>query len=232
MLGVAVNCGLVILGSLLGLLLKKGVSEGLNKAIMSAIGLCVIFVGIDGMLGYTEPIVIIISMVLGTTVGTLLNLEERLNSLGDKIGNKFIKTNGDGHFTEGFVTATLLFCVGAMAITGSVSAGLNGDNSILFTKSVIDFVSAIMLTVSLGIGVALSAISLLLYEGTLVLLATLLQSTLSAGATDALVCVGSVIILAIGINLTGMAKFKIANFLPAIILAPLFFYLTHFITRG
>lgn len=232
MLGVAVNCGLVILGSLLGLLFKKGVSENLNKSIMSAIGLCVIFVGIDGMLGYTEPIVIIVSMVLGTTIGTLLKLEERLNSLGDKIGNKFIKTNGDERFTEGFVTATLLFCIGAMAITGSVSAGLNGDNSILFTKSVIDFVSAIMLTVSLGIGVVLSAIPVLLYEGALVLVATLLQSTLSAGATDALVCVGSVIILAIGINLTGMTKFKIANFLPAIILAPFAFYIIELITRG
>ncbi|MBO5872907.1 MAG: DUF554 domain-containing protein [Clostridia bacterium] len=232
MLGVAVNFGLVILGSLLGLLLKKGVSEGLNKAIMSAIGLCVMFVGIDGMLGYTEPIVIIISMVIGAAIGTLLKLEERLNSLGDEISNKFVKANGNGHFTEGFVTATLLFCIGAMAITGSVSAGLNGDNSILFTKSVIDFVSAIMLTVSLGIGVALAAVPVLLYEGALVLLASLLQSTLSAGATDALVCVGSIIILAIGINLTGMAKFKIANFLPAIILAPFAFYLIELITRG
>lgn len=232
MLGVAVNCGLIVLGSLIGVLLKKCISDGLNKAIMSAIGLCVIFVGIDGMLNYSEPIVIIISMVLGTVVGTLLNLDEKLNSAGEKIEKKLVKISGGGHFSEGFVTATLLFCIGAMAITGSITAGLNGDNSILFTKSIIDFISAIMLTVSLGIGVALSSVPLLLYEGSLVLLSTILQSTLSVGATDALVYVGSVIILAIGINLTGMAKFKIANFLPAIVLAPIVYYLTEFITRG
>lgn len=232
MLGVAVNAAAVIVGSLLGLVFKKGISEKLNKAVMSAIGLCVMFVGIDGMLGYTDPLILIVSMVIGTIIGTLLGLEEKFNAAGDRLAGKIAKNSESGNFTQGFVTASLLFCVGAMAITGSVNAGLNGDNRILFTKSVIDFVSAIMLTVSLGIGVAISAIPLLIYEGILVICSSLMQNVLSVGATDAITCVGSVIILAIGINLTGMAKFKIANFLPAIVLVPFVYYLFEFILRG
>jgi uncharacterized membrane protein YqgA involved in biofilm formation len=191
---------------------------------MTGVGLCVIYIGIDGMLVGTNPIIAVISMVIGVIIGAILNLEKGLNSLGDKMSAK-IGNGENGNFNQGFVSASLLFCVGAMAITGSITAGLTGDNSTLYTKSILDFISSIMLSSTFGIGVIFSIIPLFIYQGGITLCAGFLEPVLSQGAVSAITCVGSIIIMGLGLNLTGIAKFKVANFLPAIILAPFVFYL-------
>lgn len=232
MLGVIVNAAAVILGSLLGMVFKKGISEKINKAVMVGIGLCIIYIGIEGSLCEANPIIAVISIVLGTIIGTLLNIDGALNRIGDKLSSKLNKNSKASTFTEGFVTSSLLFCVGAMAIVGSITAGLIGDNSTLYTKSILDFVSAIMLSSTLGIGVLFSFIPLAIYQGTIALCAGFLQPLLSEGAINALSLVGSLLILALGLNLVGVPKIKVANYLPAVFVAPFIYYLFELIMRG
>ncbi len=231
MLGVTVNAVAIIIGAVIGLLFKKGVPEKINTAVMSAIGLCVIFVGLDGI-GYDKTIVIIVSMVLGSFAGSLFMLEDRLNALGDRLLSQPAHSESNNNLSQGFVSATLVFCVGAMAITGANMAGASGDNSTLYTKAIIDFVLAISLTVSLGSGVALSSIPVIIYEGILVVCAMITKNLLPTDTLDAVNSVGSLIIMAIGLNLTGITKFKIADFLPALAFAPLINLLFGFVVRG
>ena len=225
MLGVAVNAIAVIVGSLLGLLFKKGISEKISSAVMIGVGLCVIYIGIDGMLCEVNPIVAVVSIVLGVVVGTLMNIDKALNIFGNKLSSGMSKSGNQSNFTEGFVSATLLFCVGAMAIMGSLSAGLTGDNSTLYTKSILDFISSVMLASTFGVGVAFSAIPLAIYQGAIALCAGFLEPLLSEGAVNAITCVGSIIIMGLGLNLAKIAKIKVANLLPAIIFAPFICYL-------
>ena len=224
MLGVAVNSIAVIVGSLLGLLFKKGISEKVSSSVITAVGLCTIFIGISGMLVELNPLVAVVAMVLGVVIGTIMDIDRGLNIIGDKISAKLSK-KGSRTFTQGFVSASLLFCVGAMAITGSINAGINGENSVLFTKSILDFTSSVTLSSTFGIGVIFAVIPLTLYQGGIALCAGFLEPLLSEGAINSLSCVGSIIIMGLGLNIVGVSKFKIANFLPAIIIAPFVFYL-------
>ena len=226
MLGVLVNAGGIILGSLLGWLVKKGIPDRVEKAVMMAIGLCVAFIGIQGAFDSQNTLAMIISMVLGTITGTLIDLDRQMNRLGCWVERNF-RPKGDHKesLAEGFVNGTLLFCVGAMAIVGSFNAGVKGDNSMLYTKALLDTVSAAMMTVSMGIGLALSSGSVFVYQGALVLLAQFLQPLLSEAAIAEISGVGSLMILAIGLNLMGITRIKVANFLPALIFAPLLVWL-------
>ena len=224
MLGVAVNAGAIIVGTILGLLFKKGISAKINSAIMMGVGLCVIFIGVSGMLQDINPIIAVVSIVPGGLIGTLIDIDKGLHRLGDRLSAKFSK-KGENNFTKGFVSASLLFCVGAMAITGSISAGLTGDNNILYTKSILDFISSIMFASAFGIGVMFSAIPLFIYQGAIALCAGFLEPVLSSGAISAITCVGSIIIMGLGLNIAEVSKFKIANYLPAILLAPFIYYL-------
>lgn len=230
MIGVIVNTATVILGSLLGLLLKKGIPEKVSKATMIAIGLCTLYIGIDGALEGSNAIILIVSMVLGTIIGTLIDLDDKINKLGALVEKKMRKTSGTTSVAEGFVTASLLFCVGAMTIVGSLNAGLSGDNTLLFTKSILDLISSCMLASTLGIGVLFAAAFVFVFQGALVLCAGLLQNVLSDTAMIAeITCAGSVMIIGLGLNLLGISKFKIANFLPAIIFVPIVYYLVQFL---
>lgn len=226
MLGVLVNVGAVIAGGLLGLLFKKGIPEKVSNAVMLTMGLCSLLVGITGITGGGNIIVIIVSMVLGTVVGTLLNIDGGILRLGEALEKKMKKSGESGSVAEGFMTASLLFCVGAMAIIGSLNSGLLGDHEVLFTKSIMDMISACMLASALGIGVIFSAASVLVYQGAIVLLAELLQPLLTNQAliTD-ITCTGSLMIVAIGLNLLGVTKIKVADQLPAILFVPLVFKL-------
>jgi len=269
MLGVLVNTAAIIIGSLIGLLAGRKIPERFSTAIMTALGLSVIFIGISGALEAENFIVLALSLVLGVVVGTLLKLEDRLNMFGQKLQNRFASgrvkgkrvdsaaegtsaadggesincdsggsiessksgKSNDGSkkkntFAQGFVSATLLFCVGAMAIVGSINSGLMDDHSIIFAKSTLDFVASAMLAVSFGIGVMFSAGSVFIYQGLLVLLAGLLRPILYDPALLAeLTGAGSLIIVALGLNMLGVSKIKVADFLPAIIFAPLLFRL-------
>lgn len=225
MLGVIVNTIAVLLGSTVGLFCKRAIPEKITKAIMLAIGLCTIYIGVSGTLDGENTLVLILSMVFGTAAGTAMDLDRRITQLGELLNRRFQRADGSVSLTEGFVTGSLLFCVGAMTIVGSLNAGLRGDNEMLFTKSLLDLISSCMLSVSLGIGVLFSAVFVFVFQGALVLLAQFLAPVLSAAAIAEITCAGSLMILALGLNLIGLTKFKVVNFLPALIFAPLFSWL-------
>jgi len=233
MLSVLVNTAAILVGGAIGLLVNKGIPKRFSDAIMTGIGLCIMYIGISGALQGENPIVLVVSIVLGAAAGTALKLDERLNRLGKMIEKRFSKsgeTGGKPPISQGFVSASLLFCVGAMAIIGSISSGLTGDHTIIFTKSTIDFISAAVMTVSLGVGVLFSAASVFLYQGLLVLLAQLLRPLLDDPSMLAEIsCTGSVIIVGLGLNLIGVTKIKVADYLPAIILAPLVYTIARLI---
>ncbi len=217
--GVFVNVLTVILGSSVGLLLKKQIPEKLTGAVMTAIGLCTIAIGVTGIIKGQNQLVMIISLVLGAVVGTLVDIDGKLQKIGDKLQKK--NKGGDkSTFSQGFVTASLLFCVGAMTIVGSMNAGISGDNQMLYTKSVLDLISSSMLAASLGMGVMVSAVFVLVFQGGLVALSMVLGSFLSEFAIAELVCAGSVMITALGLNLIGVTKIKVANLLPGLIFVP------------
>lgn len=221
MIGVLVNTGVVILGSILGLLINKGLPKRITDTVMSAVGLCTIYIGISGVLKCEKDMVLIISMAVGAFLGSILDLDGRLNRTVQKVADKFKKSDSKKNHAEGFVNATLLFCVGAMAIVGSIKAGLSGDNSILFAKSVLDGISSILFAATLGIGVIFSAASVLIYQGAIVLLSAPLNTLLTQSMITEIGACGSLMIVAIGLNVLKITKIKTANLLPALIIVPI-----------
>lgn len=225
MLGVVVNTITVILGSAVGLLFKKGIPDIVSSAIMKGIGLCTFYIGVSGSLKGENTLVLIISMVFGIAIGTLIDIDDKINRLGNLVEKKFSKGKETVSISKGFVTASLLFCIGAMTIVGSLNAGLTGDNEMLFTKSMLDFFSSAMLSVSLGIGVLLSSAFVFVFQGAIVLLANFIAPILTDAAIAEMICSGSVMIIGLGLNLLDITKLKIANMLPAIAIAPILCYI-------
>ena len=226
MIGVFVNVAAVLLGSSVGLLFRKGIPERISKAVMLAIGLCTLYIGIDGTLEGSMTIVLILSMVFGTLIGTFIDIDDKINRVGLFLEKKFKKDGDKSSIAEGFMTGSLLFCVGAITIVGSLNAGLKGDNTLLFTKSILDLISSCILASTLGVGVMFSALFVLVMQGGLVLLAELLQNVLTDPALIAeLTCAGSVMIIGISLNMLGVTKLKVANYLPALLLVPIFYKL-------
>lgn len=223
MLGTIVNTVAVIVGASIGLLFKKGLPEKMTDALMKGLGLCTLFLGISGSLEGENSLILIISMVVGTVIGEWVDLEDKVNRLGVWVENKFKgkKQNGAAGKTsiaEGFVTASLLFCVGAMTIVGSLQSGLQGNHEMLFNKSMLDFVAAIIFASTLGVGVILSSAFVLVYQGTITLLAQWVESLLTDIVINEMTCVGSVIIIGLGLNMLGITKFRVMNYVPAIFL--------------
>ena len=229
MLGVLINSIAVVIGSIIGLIFKNKISEKVSKPVMIGLGVCILYIGISGSLVGENVVITICAIVLGVVVGTILKIDDTLNKFARNVEAKFKKENNNESLAEGMVTATLLFCIGAMTVTGSISAGLTGDNSILITKAILDFVSSIMLAASLGKGVMLSGISLLISQGLLVLLASVIAPYMSESIINEITCVGSLLIILIGTNMMGLTKVKVADFLPAIIFTPIIYYLSEFI---
>ncbi len=220
MLGVIVNVGTVLLGSLVGLFLKRGIPEKVTEALMIGIGLCTLFIGISGALQGENTLVLILSMAIGTVIGTLLDIDRQLNRLAAYVETRFKQKDGQVTVAEGFVTASLLFCVGAMTIVGSLQAGLTGDCEMLYTKATLDLISSCVLSASLGIGVLLADAFVLVFQGGLVLLAGFIAPFLTDYAIGEMTCAGSVLIIALGLNLIGVTKIKVANYLPVILIPP------------
>lgn len=221
MIGVIVNTFTVLLGSAVGLLFKKSIPEKISNGIMTAIGLCTLYIGIDGALAGSNTIVLIVSMVLGTACGTLLDIDGALTRVGERVSGKLSKGGKNISVTEGFTTGCLVFCIGAMTIVGSLNSGLFGDHKLIYTKSVLDLISSCMFAGSLGIGVMFSAAFVFVFQGALVLLSGLLQNVLTDQAmVNELCCAGSVMIIGLGLNLVGVSRFKIANMLPALVFVP------------
>jgi uncharacterized membrane protein YqgA involved in biofilm formation len=231
MLGVIINSVAVAIGSLIGLIFKSKISEKISKPVMVGLGVCVLYIGISGSLEGENVLIAISSIVLGVIVGTILKIDDSINKVASKIEKKFKKEDNIESISEGLVTATLLFCIGAMTITGSIQSGLTGDNSILITKSILDFVSSIMLAASLGKGVILSSISLFISQGLLVLLSSIIAPYINDTVINDITCVGSLIIILIGTNLMGITKIKVADFLPAILFSPVIYYISDFVIK-
>lgn len=223
MLGVFVNVVTVLIGSFVGLPLKKGIPERVSSAVMTGLGACTLYIGIQGSLCGENVLIVIASVVLGVITGTLLNIDGAINKMANSVENKFKKDGNGVCVAEGLVTATLLFCVGSMTVTGSINAGLTGDNSLLITKATLDLVSSMMLASSLGIGVMFASVSVLVIQGGLVLLSGFVAPFIDAGAINEMTCTGSILIIMIGTNLMGITKIKVADFLPAILFAPVIY---------
>lgn len=227
--GVIFNTLTVIIGSLIGLSFKKSVPKKLTDAVMCGIGLCTLYIGISGAISAgadadANPVMPIIAIALGVLIGTLLDIDGRLAKLGNMVEQRFSRgsagENGSkGKIAEGFVSACLLFCVGSMTIVGGINAGVSGDNTLYFTKGVLDFVSSVALSVSFGVGVLLSAAFVFVLQGALVLGASLIEPLLTTHMIAEMNCVGSLLIVVIGLNLMGITKIKVADYLPAILVA-------------
>lgn len=220
MIATFINAGLVLLGSVIGLLFKNKISDRFSTVITQALALCVLGIGISNVLKSSDTLCVIICMVLGTLLGELLKIEKRLDGAGELLRRKLIKEDSGSRFTEGFVTATLLYCIGAMAITGSIEAGLNHNYSIIISKGVIDGVTSISFAAAMGVGVAFSVIPLIVYQGAITLLATVVGPYLSDVVIAAMTATGGTLIMGLAINMLNIpnVKIKVGNMLPAIFL--------------
>lgn len=217
MLGTIVNTIAVIIGATIGILLKKGIPERLSDTMMKGIGLCTLFLGISGSLKGENSLILIISMVIGALIGEGVDLDGKLNRFGSWLESKFKSKDGDKiSIAEGFVSASLLFCVGAMTIVGALQSGLQGDHEMLFNKSMLDFVSSIIFASTMGVGVMLSAAFVFVYQGAITLAAQWVAPFLTDTIIAEMTCVGSVIIIGISLNLLGVTKLKVMNYVPAI----------------
>lgn len=222
MLGTLVNVAAIIAGSLVGLIFSGRLSEKYNRTIMQAISLGVILIGLKSAFACNDFILIIISLALGSLFGEMCKIEHRLGNLGEFLEKKFSKK--EGSFAEGFVTTSLLYCIGAMAIVGSLESGLTGNHSTLFAKSTIDGIAAIIFSSTMGIGVLFSSVSVFLYQGTITLAAVYVKPFLVPEVISQMSSVGGLLIVAIGMNMLGKNKIKVGNMLPAIFI-PLLYYI-------
>lgn len=216
--GAFVNFILVIIGSSFGMLLKRGIPEKIQNTLVSAVALCVFYIGVTGIFEQDiNPLIIIVSMAIGAIIGQALNLDGLINKLAKKIEDKFKKDDSEsGKIAEGFVSATLLFCVGAMTVVGSIDSGISGDNTTLYSKSVLDLISSAVLASSLGFGVVLSSLGVLVIEGTLTLLAVAVEPVLTTTVVSHMSVIGSLLIVAIAFNMLKITNIKLMNIIPAV----------------
>jgi len=223
--GVIVNSVAVGFGSLLGVFFRDKFNKKIIDTVMSGMGLCVLYIGISGSLKGQNILVAIGSIALGGIIGELIDIDDRLRKFGLSLENKF-KSNTDKKesLVEGFLNATMVICVGAMAIVGSLQSGLAGNHEILYAKAFIDLFVVLAMSATMGIGVFFSAFLILFYEGAIVLFAGILSPFLSAIVIDEITCVGSLVIMAIGFNILGITKIKVANLSLAPFI-PIFIYL-------
>lgn len=222
--GAFVNFILVIIGALVGLFFGKIIPEKITKALMCGMALCVLLIGIDGIIeDGINILVVIVSMVVGTLIGELLDLDGFINKIGNKIEISLAKKGKNVAVAQGFSAATLLFCIGAMTIVGSIDSGISGDNVTLYSKAVIDCVAAIALASTMGLGVLFSSLSVLFIEGGLTLIAAFASQILTEQIILHMSCVGSLLIVALAFNMLSITKIKVINFVPSIFI-PIILY--------
>ena len=216
------NVFCIVAGGLCGLLLGGRLPERVRRIVFAGLGLCVLIIGIQMGLQTKNPLVLVFSVLLGAIVGELLRLEERLTAFADKLKAKV--GSGNDTFTEGFVSTSVLFCIGSMAILGSFEEGLRGDTTILFTKAILDGFAAMAFAATYGLGVLFSAMPVFAYQGTLTEFATIIQPIMSNAMMTELTATGGALIIGIGINLLDIKNIPLTNMLPAVFFAPFFAY--------
>lgn len=230
LLGTIVNGLLIIIGTLLGRLLTR-IPENMKATVMHGIGLAVMVLGLQMGFKSANFLIVILSLVIGAVLGEAWKLEDKLNSVGDWLERK-LGSKGEGSISQGFVTATLIFVIGAMAIIGALDSGIRGDHDVLYTKAIIDGFTALILTTTLGIGVLFSAIPVMLYQGIIALFATQIDKFIPQALMDSfileLTATGGVMIFAIGLNLIGLTKIRVANLLPGILVTGVLVTISHY----
>ncbi|MCA1032298.1 DUF554 domain-containing protein [Bacillus timonensis] len=231
LLGTIVNGICIIIGTLIGKVFHR-IPEKIKTTVMHAIGLAVILLGIQMGLKSDQFLIVIFSLVIGAVLGEWWKLEDKLNALGLWIENK-VGSNNEGNIAKGFVTATLIFVIGAMAIIGALDSGLRNDHKVLFTKSIIDGFTSLILATTLGIGVLFSAVPVMLYQGSISLFATQIEKWVPTALMDAFItemtATGGIMILAIGLNLIGLTTIRVANLLPGILITALLVTCSYFL---
>ena len=216
LLGTIANAGAIIIGGIAGSFFRKGISERFSNIIMSVLGLFTLVLGMMFAVDSQNALVVIFSLVIGSVIGEWIDIEKRMNDLGDYVQGKL--NSGEGSFSKGFVTASLLFCVGTMSIMGSLQSGLMNDHKILLMKSILDGTISVVFASTLGIGVVLSSLPVLVYQGSIALLASSVAPYLSEAVITEMTAVGGVLLVGMGINLLEIRKLKVGNMLPAIFL--------------
>lgn len=228
-LGTIVNMAAIVAGCVVGMLLKGGISKRIQEIINSAVGLCIVFTGLTGALkglmyvdgngfGTRDSLLVIVCMVIGSIIGEMIDVEHRLECLGEWCKARIPGGSASATFVQAFVSTSLVFCVGAMAIVGSLEDGLNHNYTTLFTKSVMDGVLSVVFTAALGIGAIFSAVSVGVYQGSITLLAGIVRPYLTELMITRMSCVGSILIFALGLNLVVGSKIRIGNMIPAMFL--------------
>jgi len=223
MLGTVVNALSIVAGTALGLILKSGIRKNYRETIMNAIALSVLLIGMMGAIKTNDLLLLIFCLAIGSIIGEALKIEDRLAGLGRLIESKTSST--DGSVAKAFVTASLVFCVGSMAIVGSIESGLTGNHQTLFAKSVLDGICSIFLSSTLGFGVVFSAAAVFVYQGIITLLASSLKAFLTDEMIREISAIGGVLIMAIGFNMLKIKKIKVGNMLPAILLPFLYYFI-------
>lgn len=227
-LGTIVNTVAVVVGGLLGLLLKNGIAKKFEAILMQALGLATIFIGASGVLKYMLVVedgilatqgtmLLIFSLVIGCLLGQLLDIESKMETLGIKL-KAAVRIKNDNRFVEGFVTTSLIVCVGAMAIVGAMQDGLSGDSSMLVAKALLDFALVAILASAYGVGPIFSAIPIFVYQGAITCIAALFGEVISPSLIEQLSFVGSALIFCVGVNLVREKTFRVANMLPALLI--------------
>nr|WP_300004340.1 DUF554 domain-containing protein [Tissierella sp.] len=222
MIGTFVNVLAIIAGSFLGYFMRNGIKEEYKATIIDGLGLSVIIMGIMSTIKTDNFLLVIASIVIGSIVGEMIGIEKKLDHLGYKLQVRFGK--GDSNFSKGFITATLVFCIGAMSIVGSLEAGLTGNYKTLFAKSVLDGVSSIIFASSLGLGVVFSVFPVFIYQGFITILSTHLRELFTPALINEMSAVGGILIMGIAFNLMGIKKIRVSNMLPSL-LVPIIFIL-------
>ncbi len=226
MLGTIANTLAIIAGSLLGLLFSKGIADNYKEIILSGVGLSVVLIGMKSALVSNDLMVVIFSVVIGALLGEALKIETRLQTVGNFLERKVAAKSSDTKsFARGFVTASLVFCVGSMAIVGSLESGLTGNHQTLFAKSVLDGVTSVIFASTMGIGVIFSALAVFLYQGAITLTAGLMKDLLVPETISQMTSVGGLLIMAIGLNMLKITTIRVGNLLPAIFLPLAYFAL-------
>lgn len=230
MIAVFVNCIAIIIGSLIGIIFSSRISDNLSRVVQTGAGVVTMVIGIEMALAYENIIFLAMAIIAGGILGSWMDIDGKILLLGDALGKLVLRKKnsqsqqeqGSSNFAYGFLNASVLFCVGAMAILGSIKAGIDGDYTIIFTKSVLDGFMAIVFAAALGIGTAFSALSVLVYQGALTLLSGLVAAYTNDVLLAELGATGGILIIMIGVNLMGLAKIKTANYLPALVLSVVF----------
>ncbi|MCD8089460.1 MAG: DUF554 domain-containing protein [Clostridiales bacterium] len=211
-----VNAAAVFAGAVLGLLFNKIIPKKTGDTIMYGLALCTFLIGLSGALKGEHIIIEIISIVIGTLIGDTADLDAKINALGNKLQVIFKKDGEKTSFAEGFVSSTLLFCTGSMAIVGSLQAGISGNYSTIFAKSTIDFTAVIIIASTLGIGAVFSSVSVLVYQGAITLFASFISPFLTETIITEMDCVGSIIMIGLAFNMLKITQLKISNYIPAV----------------